>query len=135
MATTTIPVSPLLRRVLQVDALASGASGLLMLAGAGALEGPLGLPVPLLRFAGLALLPWAVLVGWLSVRATLSRRAVWAVIICNLLWAADCVLLLAGGFVSPTGLGIAFVLVQAAVVAVLADLQWLGLRRAVPQPA
>lgn len=47
----------------------------------------------------------------------------------NVLWAADCLILLASGWVAPTGLGIAFVLVQAVTVLAFADLQYLGLRR------
>jgi hypothetical protein len=47
----------------------------------------------------------------------------------NALWVADSVLLLLGGWVNPTGLGYAFVLFQAAVVAGFADAQYLGLRR------
>ena len=46
-----------LRTVLLADAIASGATGLLMIAGAGLLEGLLGLPVALLREAGLVLIP------------------------------------------------------------------------------
>ena len=46
-----------LRRALVLDALASGATGLLMIAGAGLVEGLLGLPAALLRGAGLVLCP------------------------------------------------------------------------------
>ncbi len=47
----------------------------------------------------------------------------------NILWAVDSALLLLTGWVAPTGLGLAFVLVQAGAVAVLAEAQYLGLRR------
>ena len=80
----TIPAN-LLRLALVADAVASGATGLLMFAGAGLLAGLLGLPDELLRYAGDVLL--------------------------------------------PTMLGYAFVLVQAVAVGVLAELQWIGLRR------
>ena len=43
--------NPFLRNVLMLDAAASGATGLLLVAGAGVLEDLLGLPVALLREA------------------------------------------------------------------------------------
>lgn len=121
--------SLLLRRALQADAVASAASGLAMFLGAAVLDGPTGLPTALLRYAGLALLPYAALVGWMGLRPYLPRWAVWAVILGNMAWAADSALLLVSGWVQPTGFGIAFALAQALVVAVLAELQFFGLRR------
>ncbi len=120
-----------LRRALAVDAVLSGLSGLLMAIDAAPLTGVLGLPTDLLRGVGLALLPWAALVGWLATRPTLMRRAVWAVIGLNAVWVIDCLGLLVSGLVAPTGLGTAFVIVQAVVVLALAEAQWLGLRRSV----
>ena len=72
----------------------------------------------------------ALVVGWLSSRAELSRAAVMTIVVLNALWVVESVLLLLSGWVSPTTLGIAFVLFQAAVVAVLAELQFVGQRRA-----
>ena len=120
----------LLRRALQVDAVVSGATGLLLTAAAGPLADLLGLHVDLLRFAGLSLLPFAILLAWLAARPTVPRRMVWAVIAYNLLWAVDSILLLTTGWVSPTTLGMLFVAGQALIVAGLAELQWFGLRRA-----
>jgi hypothetical protein len=54
---STIQPSPFLRNVIVLDAAASGATGLLVIAGAGLLEGLLGLPAALLRGAGLVLVP------------------------------------------------------------------------------
>ena len=121
--------SPFLRRVLVADALASGATGLLMALGPDLLERLLALPSALLLYAGLALLPYAAVVAWLAARASMPRAAVWAVIACNAAWAADSLLLLASGWVAPTALGYAFVVAQAFVVALFAELQFLGLRR------
>ena len=121
--------STFLRCVLFADAAISGVSGLLMALGAGQLSALLGLPEPVLRYAGLALLPWAALVAWLALRDAPPRVAVGAVILGNLLWAADCVVILLAGWVEPTGLGLAFVLAQALTVALLAELQYFGLRR------
>ena len=46
-----------------------------------------------------------------------------------MLWVAGSVGLLLGGFVAPTVLGYAFVIFQAVVVGVFAELQVMGLRR------
>ena len=89
----------------------------------------LGLPAELLRFAGVALLPFAAIVGWLGFQDAPTRAGVRAVIATNFAWVAASVLLLVAGGVSPTGLGIAFVLFQAAVVFVLGELQLVGLRK------
>src|SRR5690606_31144341 len=66
------------RRVLLLDAVASGVTGVLMLAGSGVLEGWLGLPAMLLLMAGASLLPFAALVAWLALRERISRAGVWA---------------------------------------------------------
>ncbi len=121
--------SPFLRYALVGDALASGATGLLLVLGAGALTGLLGLPEALMRPAGLILLPYAAVVAFLGTRATISRRAVWAVIAVNGIWVADSLMLLASGWVSPTAPGYAFVLAQALVVLLFAEAQYFGLRR------
>ena len=119
--------SAFLRYALLGDALASGATGLLAFAGADALAGLLGLPQPLLRYAGLALLPYGLVVAWLGSRPGVPRGAVWAVVAANVLWAVDSVVLLASGWVAPTMLGVAFVIFQAAAVAAFAAAQAYGL--------
>lgn len=124
-----MPQQTFLRRVLLLDAIASGATGALMLAGSGLLQSWLGLPAMLLRFAGASLLPFAALVAWLALRARLSRAGVWAVIAVNVLWVVESVLLLVSGWVEPALLGTMFVLAQALVVAAFAELQFIGLRR------
>jgi hypothetical protein len=125
----TIRPARLLRLALLGDAAASGATGLLALAGGALLAAPLGLPAALLQGAGLVLLPYAVIVAWLGRRESLPGWAVWAVIGVNLCWAADSLLLLGSGWVAPTGLGTAFVAAQALAVAGFAAAQWAGLRR------
>lgn len=127
MADTLHP-TPFLRFALLGDAAASGATGLLLAAGAGALASLLGLPEGLLRVAGLLLLPYAAFVAWAGTRDGVPRNAVRAVVAVNLLWVLDSVLLLAFAPVSPNGLGVAFVLAQALVVAGFAAMQWTALR-------
>jgi len=82
-----------------------------------------------MREAGIILLPYAAVVGYLGTRATLSPRAVWAVIVVNGIWVADSLMLLVGGWVAPTALGYGFVLAQALVVLLFAEAQYFGLRR------
>lgn len=124
-----IQTTPLLSAALLGDAAASAGLGLLMAAAAHPLASLLALPEPLLRGAGLVLLPYAALAVWLGTRATLRRWMVHGVIGVNLLWAADSLLLLVLGWVSPNGLGTAFVLMQAAAVLGFSVLQWIGLRQ------
>jgi hypothetical protein len=120
--------SPLLRQALLADAVTSGACGLLMLLGAGGLSF-LGMPEALLRAAGAVLLAYAAVVSWLGARDMVPRVAVWAVILGNGVWVADSLLLLVSGWVEPTRAGTAFVILQAAAVAMYAKLQLIGLRR------
>lgn len=64
-----------LRRALLLDAAASGLTGTLMLAAAGLLEGPLGLPAGLLRDAGLVLIPYVAFVAVVATRARIAAGA------------------------------------------------------------
>ena len=99
--------SSFLRRALLADAATSGAMGLLLLGSAGVLESLLGGPAWLLR----------------------ASAAVWLVIGANALWIVDSVLLALSGWLPLTKLGVAFILAQAAVVLVFAELEYIGLRR------
>jgi hypothetical protein len=126
---TTLHPSPLLRQALLADATTSGAFGLLMLLAAGPLSHLLGLPEMLLRGAGAVLMPYVALLAWLSLRGQTNKALIWAVILGNFLWVADSLLLLVIGWVSPTRAGYAFVIMQALVVLMYAELQIMGLRR------
>jgi len=120
--------SSLLRPALFVDAIVTGATGLLLALGAPALAPWLGLPVELLRVAGLSLLPFVAYVATVA-RATPVRLGhVRAIAIVNVLWVAASVLLVLAGPASLTILGYAFVLGQALVVMAFAEFQWLGAR-------
>jgi hypothetical protein len=128
---STLHPTPFLRNVLLLDAAASGATGLLLIAGASLLDGLLGLPVALMREAGLILVPYVAFVAWVGTREMIARGAVWAVVAANALWAIASVGLLVSGWVAPTALGCAFVIAQAVVVALLGELQYAGLKRPV----
>lgn len=95
----------------------------------GPLAEPLGLPVGLLRWAGVTLIPFAGFVAWLRMQDRVQRPLVFAVIACNVLWALDSVLLLFTGWVEVTVLGEVLVVGQALVVALIAQLELVGLRR------
>jgi hypothetical protein len=86
--------SPILRRALLADAALSGITGLLLVGGGSFLAEFLTLPDPLLRYTGLALLPYAAVVAYIATRQRLSRAVVWAVVLLNVLWVLDSLVLL-----------------------------------------
>lgn len=130
-----IQSSRFLRNALALDAAACAGTGLLLSLGAGALSGLLGFPAEFLRGAGIVLLPCAALLAVFASRVRLPRLAVYAVIGVNILWIADSVLILVAGWFSPTTLGITFVLAQAAAVAVVTELEVIGLKKSVSDAA
>ena len=119
-----------LRQVLTVDAVGSGAIGLGLWLFAPAFGSLLNLPVELLREVGLILLPFAALVGFIASRQHPSRIGVWIVIAINALWVLDSIFLLFADDIEPNVLGYAFLIVQAVAVGVIAELEFIGLRRA-----
>lgn len=126
----------LLRRVLLVDAVSAGSMGLVLLVFAPQLTALLELPAALLRESGTVLLPLAAFVGYLATSEQPPRAGVWLVIALNAVWAIDSILLLFTDWIAPNALGAAFVILQALVVAVLAELEFVGLRKAtMPQEA
>lgn len=112
-----------LRRTLFVDAATCLAMALFLLVLAQPLAPLLGLPALLLEVAGLALLPIAAFIAWVATRTSLTSF----VIAGNLAWVAGSMVLLV--WAAPTPLGYAFVIVQGAVVTLLAALEWTGLHR------
>ena len=123
-------MSRFLRLALLADAVATAACGVILVVGSRALEAWLQIPTALLFYAGLSLLPWAAFVYYLSAQAQVTRAAVWTVIGVNALWAVDSIVLLLTGWISPSALGYAFVLSQAALVAAFCELQFVGLKKA-----
>lgn len=128
VATFSTP-SPLLRKVLTVDAIVTGLAGLVMAFAAIPLSTRYGLPVGLLRWAGLICMPFAIFDAWLATRSRVHRPAVFFVVACNTLWALDSIVLLLSGWIEPTMLGTVFVVAQAVSTAVFAELEFVGLRR------
>lgn len=126
-----IPVSPFLRNVLLLDALASGATAIILLGGAHMLSPLLDIPQNLLFWAGATLVPFVLMVLGVSRQHTVSRTMLVEIIAINALWVVASFGLLVSGVVSPNLLGIAFVSAQAIAVALFAELQYVGLRRQV----
>lgn len=131
----SLAISSFMRKALVADALVSGAAALLMMAGSGLLGPFLGLPVALLFWSGLALVPFVALLVAVARRARAPRVLVLDIVLVNALWAAASFAILLTGLVTPNLLGTAFVSAQALAVALFALLQAAGLRGAMPAAA
>ena len=118
-----------LRNVLWADAASCMACGLLQVFFTGPMIDLLGLPAGLLAYSGEFLLLYGAAVAFLAMRKPPPPAVVWRLVIGNVGWALACVAVLLGGGMTPTGLGKAYVAVQALTVAVLAELQCFALRQ------
>ena len=119
----------LLRLALKLDAAASGALGVLTLAASSMLVDLLGTPLALLVPVGLFLIVWAAALWVIASRPRIGGAAVRAVILLNLLYAVDGVLVVATGLSTLTALGTAFVLFQVVAVTFFAAAQFYALRK------
>jgi hypothetical protein len=118
-----------LRTILRIDGWSTAVFGVVMLAAAQPLSGPLGLPTAWSIPFGVAMLGGAAALGLIAAHPRIPARHVAFVVAGN---ALSCVALLALAFtevIPLTGLGMAFMLVGALVVAVYAGLELAGLRR------
>jgi hypothetical protein len=122
-------MTPFLKRVLLLDAASCLGMAALLVPGATALAPLLGLDRSLLVGAGAALAPLGLFILWIATRRTLYGWLVALVVLGNLLWTLESFLLLAVA-VGVTAIGVTFVSGQAAIVALLAALEFVGLRRA-----
>jgi hypothetical protein len=120
----------LLRLALRIDAIVSAAFGLLVLLGSPILPDVLGPPSALFWAVGVGVLIYAAGLWLAQTRTMISPATGWSVVALNLVWALASVATVVLGWLPLTGLGIAFVLLQAALVSGLADLQFVGIRRA-----
>jgi len=127
--TTARPAS-LLRTVLLVDAGLSAVAGLALAAGGGLVAELLGLPARLLILTGVSFLPFAAIVAYVATRERPPVAAVWAIIAYNALFGIECIAALAFGWITPTTLGTAAVIVQAVAVLAFAEIEAIALRRA-----
>jgi hypothetical protein len=120
--------SKLLRRSLQLDAVASGGLGILLLVAGPTLDDLLRIPMAVLVPVGLFLIAYAAPLWIIGARHQVPVPAVWAVVIGNLLWVAASLVVVVAGWWSPSAAGTALVLAQAAAVVLFAVLQFLGVR-------
>lgn len=119
-----------LRNVLWADAAAGAGSSLLHLLGAGLLAELLGLPHGVLVMSGMALLVYVAAATYLAVCDPIPRAGVGMLIAANWAWVGACAVVFIMNASALTALGQAYVVVHALAVAVLAELEWFGLRRA-----
>ncbi|AMA59145.1 hypothetical protein [Bradyrhizobium sp. CCGE-LA001] len=124
-----IEASTFLRRALFADAVFSGVAALGFTFGASAFGALFSLPEVLLREAGLFLIAYTALVGWLAARASVPRALVLLVVIGNAAWTIGSIALLLSGAVSPNVAGVLMVVAQAIATGVFAELQYVGLRK------
>lgn len=124
-----IDASTFLRRALFADAVFSGVAALGFTFGAGAFATLFNLPEALLLEAGLFLIAYTALVGWLASRATLAKPLVLLVVVGNAAWTVGSIALLLSGAVSPNLAGMLMVVAQAIVTGVFAELQYVGLKK------
>ena len=118
----------LLRRLLQIDSVACAANGAVYLVLGGVLDSFLGVPASLVWPVGALLIVWAAFLWYAA--TSLRPEAAWAVIAANIGWAALSLVVLAGGWLSPTVAGGVWIALQALAVAALAAVQLYALRRA-----
>jgi hypothetical protein len=119
-----------LRRVLWADAAAGAASSLLHLLGAGLLAPLLGLPHGVLVVSGAGLLVYVAAAMYLAACEPASRSGVGMLIAANWAWVGATAVVFMMNASTATALGQAYLVVHALAVAALAELEWLGLRRA-----
>jgi hypothetical protein len=131
MTTTTAPRrSPVpLRLALRLDAAVTGANGAAYLLAASLLQDLLGVPSGTLRGLGGFLLAYAAAVALVAARPVVSAVGTLAIVAANALWAAGSIAAVAAGAFDLTGIGTAWVLLQAAVVAGFAAVQLTALHR------
>lgn len=117
-----------LKSLLVADALTCTAMGTALLVAAAPIGAITQIPPAFLSWAGLSLLPIAAFMALTAAFAPASRWAAGLIIAGNVLWVAASLLLPAGGFISPNTLGWVLLTGQAAIVAVIAKLEFDALR-------
>lgn len=119
----------LARLALKLDGAVTGLNGLGYLVLAGALDSLLGIGTVLLYPVGAFLLIYAAGVLVAGTRASISRKALAAVLTANVAWAVLSLVTLVSGVLTPTLTGGVWTVMQAAAVGGFAALQYAGLRR------
>ncbi|WP_314174972.1 hypothetical protein [Streptomyces winkii] len=117
------------RLALKADGIVTGLNGLGYLALATVLEPFLGIGTSVHYAIGVFLVLYAAGVLVVGTRETINRTALGTVLVANLLWAALSVVTLFSGALSPTVAGEAWIVLQAVVVGLFAELQYVGMKR------
>ncbi|RZS39060.1 hypothetical protein EV193_104271 [Herbihabitans rhizosphaerae] len=130
MTTKTATGTDLLRLALRIDGVATPASGVALMVIAGLVDSDLGIPFGFLIGLGVFYVLFGGAVFAVSSQPVINRRAAGAVVVVNLVYALDSVIMVAAGMFDLTTLGAIAVLAVAAGVAGIAGLQWYALRRA-----
>lgn len=118
-----------LRNVLLLDSASGLGSGALQLGALRWLAALTGLPSVLLLASGVFLLLYGIGLAWLASRDPIPAAGVWFLVAGNPVWAVACVALMVGPWLQPTPWGLAYLALHAVSVLVMAQLQWIGLRR------
>jgi len=118
-----------LRNVLRADAATCLVAGLVMALGARPVSLLTDVPADPLFYAGLSLLPVAAFILWVATRLDIPASGVWLIIVGNAAWVAASLWLMMGGSIGPNAFGLIFIALQAATVAVLTKLEYVGVRR------
>lgn len=118
-----------LRAVVWLDASTGVLLGAAHLLLAAPLAEWLGLPQGLLVASSVLLLGFGALAVTLARARAIPRGGLWVLIVGNFAWALASLALLLGNTLAPTLLGQAYLLVHVVAVALLAELQWMGVRR------
>jgi hypothetical protein len=128
-ATAGAPASDgLARLALKLDGVVTGLNGLGYLALATVLDSLLGIGTSVQYPIGAFLVVYAVAVLAAGTRRSISKKALGAVLVANLLWAVVSIVTLLSGL-SPTLAGEVWIVLQALVVGLFAGLQYIGLKR------
>jgi hypothetical protein len=117
------------RNIVLLDAVTCAVMGLALVLAAAPLASLTSIPVTILYFAGVALLPIAAFMAAVALGRVRSLAGPVFVIGGNALWVVASAALMIGDWIAPNGFGYLFIGAQAAAVAVLAALELAALRR------
>ena len=118
-----------LRPVILADGIGSAANAALFIFAAAALGRWFGLPADLLFWIGIAFVPWAAALLIVAREQPVNTGAARAIAAGNGIWALASLAVVAAGLFDLTPLGYVFVIGQALLVGLIAEIQWMGARR------
>jgi len=128
----TVYPSPLLKTALVADAIVTGVAALLQLSAASWLSQLFVLPRALLIETGAFLIAYTILLVAFARSPRVSSAIISVIVLGNIAWAIGCVGLLIADALSPSGLGVGFLILQAVAVLIFAALEYGGLRASEP---